>query len=155
MRLVSYSPYSPRFRGAFAGNPFDSRPAFRLLDSLLADRAAPAADYGYEEVEENRYRLTLNVAGFDESELTVESRGDLLVVEGKSEDGKRAVDRSFRLGEMLEVVGARLEKGLLAIDIERVVPEALKPRRIEIEGAGAKSLARKAKKLIGGEKKAA
>lgn len=160
MRVVSYSPFAPRFRSAVrpsrpVADPFAFGPGFRLFDSLLADRVAPEADYDYEALDENRYRLTLNAAGFEESELAVESQGDLLTVEGKSEDGRRQLKRSFRLGEHMEVTGAALEKGLLSIEIERIVPEALKPKRIEIGSAGVKGIAGKAKKLVGGAKKAA
>lgn len=150
MRSLYHFPYAPRFRGVF-----DVDPALRLVDQLFADRVAPRADHDLEALDDDRFRLTLNVAGFEESELAVEQRGDLLVVEGKSADERRAIERSFRLGEHMEVTGASLDKGLLAIEIERVLPEALKPRRIEIAGGGAKRVARAAKKLIGGEKKAA
>ena len=147
---IAYSPYAPRFRGVF-----DADPAFRLVDRLFAERSAPRADYDLETLDEDRFRLTLNAVGLEESELSVELRGDLLAVEGESADGRHAVKRSFRLGEHMEVTGASLDKGLLAIEIERVVPEALKPRRIEIASGSSKRLARAAKKLIGGEKKAA
>ena len=150
MRLVSYVPNFPRARSVF-----DADPAFRMLDTLFADRATPASDYGYEALDENTHRLTLTVAGLGESDLAVEAKGDLLSIEGESEDGRYKVSRRFRLGEFMEVVGAKLDKGLLTVDIERVIPEALKPRRIEIESSAPKTIARKAKKLIGGEKKAA
>lgn len=112
-------------------------------------------DYELEQLEDDVTRLTLTAVGFDESELEIEAQGDVLVVRGETEDGRRSLHRRFQLGEHQEVIGARLEKGLLTIDIKRELPEALKPRRIAIEGSAPAKLARKAKKLIEGAKKAA
>jgi len=101
--------------------------------------------YNIELVEEDKYRITMAVAGFAENELDVEVEGDSLKVVGrkeKTEERKqylhqgiaaRNFERRFNLADHVEVRGARVENGLLHIDLERVIPEAMKPRKIEIE----------------------
>ncbi len=93
---------------------------------------------------ENHYRITIAVAGFAESELEITSHDNLLSVRGSHPDeqqertwlyqgiAERNFERKFQLAEHVHVRDARLENGLLYIDLERVVPEANQPRRIEI-----------------------
>ena len=102
--------------------------------------------YNIERTADTHYRITLAVAGFGEKDLNVEVREGVLTVQGKREEsgeqGKtaflyqgiagRAFERSFQLAEHVEVKGARLENGLLHVDLERIVPEEKKPRRIAI-----------------------
>ena len=96
------------------------------------------------------YRIEMAVAGFCEHDLAVEAKGDELVITGEhsekeQEQGRsflhrgiaaRQFRRAFRLAEHVNVAGARLENGLLTVELVREVPEALKPRRIEIAGSG-------------------
>jgi len=122
---------------------------------VLFDRFARAADAGrgggapYDLVKtgEDRYRLTLPVPGFGPDELAIETRDSDLVVRGtpKPADGtetvlhrgivRRAFERRFALGEHVRVDGAGLADGLLAIELVREVPAALKPRTIAIDKA--------------------
>jgi molecular chaperone IbpA len=119
----------------------------RLLD--LLDQADGAAQgyppYNIERTDENRYAVTVAVAGFAEKDLGIEVRDGVLTVQGKRETDPnakpsflhqgiagRAFERQFQLAEHVEVRGARLENGLLHIALERVVPEEKKPRKIAI-----------------------
>jgi molecular chaperone IbpA len=118
---------------------------FKLLDGLATDAAQGGyPPYDIEKVEENAYRITLAVAGFGKEDITIEAQNGTLLVKGqrKDEDRKstflhrgiatRAFERRFQLAEYVEVTGADLANGLLSIDLVREIPEAKKPRRIEI-----------------------
>ncbi|KLD74544.1 hypothetical protein Y886_31970 [Xanthomonas hyacinthi DSM 19077] len=94
-------------------------------------------------ISDDQYRLTMAVAGFTEEDLDISAHGNWLTVAGerKAESGgeylhrgiaTRPFERRFELAEHVHVVGAQLANGLLTIDLKREVPEALKPRRIEI-----------------------
>ena len=136
---------------------FDLTPLFRstvgfdrladMLDSVAQfDAGVSYPPYNIERTEENRYRISLAVAGFAEKDLTLEVKEGVLTVSGKREtekDGKerhylhqgiagRNFERRFQLAEAVEVRGAALENGLLHVDLERLVPEEKKPRRIVI-----------------------
>ena len=140
--------YSPFFRTTVG---FD-----RLLNLLdqAADSAQGYPPYNIERADENHYRVTVAVAGFAEKDLSVEVRDGILVVAGKREtenqDNRpaylhqgiagRAFERSFQLAEHVEVKGARLENGLLHVDLERIVPEEKKPRRIAINAPELRSI---------------
>src|SRR6185312_2400769 len=131
--------YSPFFRSTVG---FD-----RLLDLLdSADTVQGYPPYNIERSDENNYRVTVAVAGFAEKDLSVDVKDRVLTVSGKREEqGKpnylhqgiagRAFERSFQLAEHVEVKGARLENGLLHVDLERVIPDEKKPRKIAINGA--------------------
>lgn len=134
--------FSPLFRSSVG---FDR--LFDLLDSVSRyDTHQSYPPYNIDRRDENRYGITLAVAGFAEKDLSVEVRDGVLVVTGKhGEEGERAsylyqgiagraFERRFQLAEHVEVKGARLENGLLHIDLERMVPEERKPRRIPING---------------------
>ena len=100
--------------------------------------------YNIERADEDNYRVTLAVAGFAEKDLSVDVKDRVLTVTGKREETEksagvlyqgiagRAFERSFQLAEHVEVKAARLENGLLHVDLERIVPEEKKPRRITI-----------------------
>ncbi|SEM24796.1 molecular chaperone IbpA [Luteibacter sp. UNCMF331Sha3.1] len=94
---------------------------------------------------DDSYRITMAVAGFTQDELTISAQGNLLLVSGEHKvepEGEflhrgiasRAFNRRFELAEHIYVTGARLANGLLSIDLKREVPEAMKPRRISING---------------------
>ena len=124
---------------------------FSLLDQAAGVDSAPAyPPYNIERTGENAYRITHAVAGFGQSELSIESRQNALVVKGEkkaeeSRDGEvlyrgiagRSFERRFQLADHVEVKGASLENGLLHIDLVREIPEAMKPRQIAIVGANA------------------
>ena len=137
--------YSPFFRTTVG---FD-----RLFD--LLDQAENSAQgyppYNIERSDENRYRITLAVAGFAEKDLGVEVRNGVLTVTGKREGqdaaaylhqgiAGRAFERRFQLAEHVEVKAARLENGLLHIELERIVPEEKKPRKITINAPELKTI---------------
>lgn len=95
---------------------------------------------------DDSYRITMAVAGFTEDELTISAQGNLLFVSGEHKvepEGEflhrgianRAFNRRFELAEHIYVTGARLANGLLSIDLKREVPEAMKARRISINGS--------------------
>ena len=128
--------YSPFFRSTVG---FD-----RLLGLLeSADTAQGYPPYNIERSDENNYRVTVAVAGFGEKDINVEVADGVLTVTGKRDTAApqaylhqgiagRAFERKFQLAEHVEVKGAKLENGLLHVDLERIVPEAKKPRRIVI-----------------------
>lgn len=137
--------YSPFYRSTVG---FDH--LFDLLESA-SESAQGYPPYNIERSDDTHYRVTVAVAGFGEKDLSVEVKDDVLTVTGKREDASRpsylhqgiagrAFERSFRLAEHVEVRNARLENGLLHIDLERLVPEEKKPRRIAINGAELKTI---------------
>lgn len=124
----------------------------RLFD-LLEDssRATDSGDsyppFDVEQLDEDRYRISIAVAGFARDEIDITSKPNLLIVAGrKRETGERhflhrgiaarAFERTFQLGDYVLVNAASLRDGLLEIELKRELPEAVKPRRIEI-GDGA------------------
>lgn len=142
---------------------FDFTPLYRstvgfdrlqsLLDSVTHESAPTYPPYNIERTSENDYRITVAVAGFAESDLEIEVKQNVLTISGKRAEPEeatylyrgiagRSFERSFQLADHVEVQGARLENGLLHVDLVRRVPEALKPRRIEISSTapGSKSL---------------
>jgi molecular chaperone IbpA len=124
-----------------------------LLDTAMShDTAAPAyPPYNIEKTGEDAYRITLAVAGFAEADLTIESRDGQLEISGRKQNGaeegrtylhrgiaERAFERRFQLADHVRPVSAGVENGLLHVELLREIPEALKPRRIEIAGAPAR-----------------
>ncbi len=131
--------FSPLFRTAIG---FDR--LARLVEGARGTEAQSYPPYNIERTGEDNYVLTLAVAGFSEQELELEVKGDTLLVTGRPAAqtaersylhrgiAGRAFERRFVLADHLVVKGAELRNGLLHVALERVVPEALKPRRIEI-----------------------
>ncbi len=135
---------------------FDLSPLFRatvgfdqiadVMNRVLTNEASRDSypPYNIEKTGEDAWRISLAVAGFTDDELSVEVRENALIVSArkKPEEVKRtylhqgiatrAFERRFTLAEHVRVVGAVHENGMLHIDLVREVPEALKPRRIEI-----------------------
>ena len=131
---------------------FRSMIGFDRLSSALenAYRSEPGGypPYNVEVSGENEYRITMAVAGFAQKELTLEVKENILTVSGsRGEEDKdrkflyrgianRGFERKFQLADYVRVVDARLENGLLHIDLRREIPEAMKPRKIEIRSEG-------------------
>ncbi|MDR3372719.1 MAG: Hsp20 family protein [Ancalomicrobiaceae bacterium] len=127
---------------------------FHLLDNLSGVETAQPTypPYNIERTGENAYRITMAVAGFGDKDLTIETRESTLVVKAEKTDtqeGKdvlyrgiasRSFERRFQLADYVVVKGASLENGLLHVDLERQVPEALKPRQIPIASTGPKTI---------------
>ncbi len=123
-----------------------------LLDLLQGSQQADATEgfppYNIEKIADDNYRVTLAVAGFAEEELEVTAQPNQLTVTGRKRPeafsgnmlhkgiAARPFTRQFNLAEHVYVRGAKLANGLLTIDLERVIPEAMKPRRIEIGTGG-------------------
>ncbi len=117
-----------------------------MMDRILADTAQNPSypPYNIEKTAEDAWRISIAVAGFAESDLNVEVREDALIVSAKKADededrtylhrgiANRAFERRFTLADHVRVAGASHVNGMLNIDLVREVPEALKPRRIEI-----------------------
>ena len=129
----------------------------RLADQLDAAARTEAASgyppYNIERTGENDYRIEIAVAGFKPEELNVEVKENLLTVTGRkaANDGdakqylhrglaERNFERKFQLTDYLVVVDADLSNGLLSIALKRELPEALKPRTVEIKSAAASTL---------------
>ena len=135
--------FSPLYRSTVGFDQFAD-----LIDRAFAGDATQNTypPYNIEKTGDATYRITIAVAGFAEDELTIESREGQLVVSGRKteteEDKKgtflhrgiatRAFERRFQLADHVRAVEAATENGLLHIDLVREVPEALKPRKIEI-----------------------
>ena len=140
--------FSPLFR---SGVGFD-----RVFDHLdTASRIQPIDNWPpYDIIKEGEdaYRIVMAVAGFDRDELTLTDRPNLLVVSGAKKGleadqtylhkgiAERDFERKFELADHVKAARAVLENGLLTIELQREVPEALKPRRIEIHGDGPRNV---------------
>lgn len=135
--------FSPLYRATVG---FD-RVADMMDRVLAADVAQPTyPPYNIEKTDENAYRISVAVAGFGSDELSVELREGALIVAGRKTEeagettflhrgiATRAFERRFALADHMKVTGASHADGMLHIDLVREVPEALKPRRIEIAG---------------------
>ena len=141
--------FSPLFRSTIG---FDR--LTRMVDaaSRVDSSALSYPPYNIEKTGEDAYRLTMAVAGFSQDEVDVTVHENSLLVTGKAkkeeEEGRylhrgiarRAFERRFSLADHIKVVGASLDNGMLHVDLVREVPEAAKPRTIEI-GTGLPSLA--------------
>ncbi len=142
--------FSPLFRSTVG---FDR--LFDMLDQISQfDSGQSYPPYNIERTSDNHYRVTVAVAGFAEKDLNVEVRDGVLTISGKREETEkgedrnilyqgiagRAFERRFQLAEHVEVRAAKLENGLLHIDLEQIVPEEKKPRRIPINGRELKAI---------------
>lgn len=137
--------FSPLYR-SFIG--FDHLAG--LIDKASrADKQSSYPPYNIELLAEDQYRITMAVAGFSEEDLEIESKDNTLIIIGtkaaSANENKqrkflhqgiaeRNFERKFQLGEHVKVIGAFMEHGLLHVDLEREIPEALKPRKIAING---------------------
>jgi molecular chaperone IbpA len=125
---------------------------FNLLDQVGGFDAAPGyPPYNIERTGENAYRISVAVAGFAEPELNIELKENTLTIKGEKQATEtnaaetlyqgiaaRAFERVFQLADFVQVKGAKLENGLLHVDLVREIPEAKKPRQIAINGGNGK-----------------
>ncbi len=147
---------------------FDFAPLYRhtvgfdrmatALDRLVQNdqNQATYPPFNIEKTNENAYRITLAVAGFTADELEIESNEGVLLIKGAKPElteehqedapvylhrgiAARSFERRFQLADHVKVVDASLENGLLYVSLEREIPEALKPRKIEISGGKSKT----------------
>ncbi len=129
---------------------------FNMLDTATRlDESAPSyPPYNIEKTGEDTYRIVMAVAGFGEADLEVTAKENNLVVAGKKDKAPeaqaqdrylhrgiatRTFERRFDLADHIRVTGARLENGLLHIELVRELPEAMKPRSIAIETVAPKT----------------
>jgi molecular chaperone IbpA len=135
--------FAPLFRTAIG---FDR--LARLVDNAAAGSEAQTyPPYNIEKTGEETYRLTMAVAGFKPEELDMTVQDNTLIVTGRvKEEGSRAeilyrgiaaraFERRFVLADHIVVEGADLQHGLLHVGLKRIVPEALKPRKVTIGSA--------------------
>lgn len=127
---------------------------FKMVDQLAEPQTNSYPPYNIERLDENDYRISIAVAGFNDEELTIESKENSLIVRGekKAEEtvekpdylyqgiAARAFERRFQLADHVLVTGARLENGLLHIELHREIPEAKKPRVVPITTSAAKTI---------------
>lgn len=123
----------------------------RLFDLLEnTGRAATQGDnyppFNIERRAEDNYRITIAVAGFKAADLDITAQQNLLVVQGRKREeaadsemlhvgiANRGFERRFELADFVRVAGADLADGLLMIDLVREVPDAMKPRKVAING---------------------
>jgi molecular chaperone IbpA len=149
MRTIDFSPL---YRSAVG---FD-RLAALLESAARSDAPTGYPPYNIETAGENAYRIEIAVAGFKSEELSIEFRESTLTVQGKkapTDEAKRYLhrglaernfERRFQLADHVVVTGAALADGLLVIELERQLPEQLKPRRVEIKTAAAEQIEEKA-----------
>lgn len=133
--------FSPLYRNTVG---FD-RLASLINNTLSADRGNTPGypPYNIESLEDNRYSVTLAVAGFSEDNLDINIEKGVLTVRGKQSEqtnreylyqgiANRSFERKFNLADYVEVTGADLNNGLLTINLVKEIPEAMKPRSIAI-----------------------
>ena len=119
---------------------------FDALDEVQRTAEETYPPYNIERLDENRFRISVALVGFTPEEVALTSERNVLTLEGRKADKEgtsflhrgisaRNFKRQFTLADYVEVKGARFENGLLIIDLQREIPEAMKPRRIEINGA--------------------
>ena len=127
---------------------------FTMLDSLAQPEGGQSyPPYNIERTGDDAYRISMAVAGFSESEISIEAHRNVLTIKGeRTEDSKeggnevlyrgiaaRTFERRFQLADHVEVTGAALKNGLLHIDLKRNIPEEMKPRKIAITNGAAKA----------------
>lgn len=141
--------FTPLFRSTIG---FDR--LARLLDTAMTEpvRSNSYPPYDVEAVGEDDYRITMAVAGFSRDEIDIQVQDRTLTVSGRkaAEEGehrylhrgiaRRGFVQKFQLADHVKVTGADLADGMLTIDLEREVPEAMRPRTIEIGTGGRKAL---------------
>ena len=116
----------------------------RLSNVQLASRQTNYPPYDLIKVDEDTFKLSLAVAGFSKENIDVSVDNGTLIIKGEIAESNnsevihkgiagRKFTRTFALGEYMEVIGAKLEDGMLHIDVERIVPEEKKPKSIKIK----------------------
>jgi molecular chaperone IbpA len=141
--------FSPLYRSTVG---FDR--LFTMLDSLAQPEGGQSyPPYNIERTGDDAYRISMAVAGFSESEISIEAHRNVLTIKGeRTEESKeggnevlyrgiaaRTFERRFQLADHVEVTGAALKNGLLHIDLKRNIPEEMKPRKIAISNGAAKA----------------
>lgn len=132
--------FSPLYRSAIGFERLAN-----LIESAASNGNAGYPPYNIEQLGDSDYRISMAVAGFTQEELELSFQENLLTVKGNKQAdternylyqgiAERGFERRFQLADYVRVKGADLKNGLLHIDLVREVPEAMKPRKIEING---------------------
>lgn len=135
-------------RSAFDFTPYRrSTVGFDRLFDMMENNAGPSQDnyppFDLIQLDENEYRIDLAVAGFKSSEIDITAQQNVLIVAGKKRDedesnfihrgiATRSFERRFALADHIQVRAADLNDGLLSVKLVREIPEAMKPRKIDI-----------------------
>jgi len=119
---------------------------FDVLDEVQRTAEESYPPYNIERLDENRFQISVALAGFTPDEVVLTVEHNVLTLEGRKgeKEGKtflhrgisaRNFKRQFTLADHVEVKGAHFENGLVVIELQREIPEAMKPRRVPIGGA--------------------
>jgi molecular chaperone IbpA len=133
--------FTPLFRSAIGFDRLAS-----ALESAYRTEPGGYPPYNIEVTGQDKYRISMAVAGFSEKDLNIQVKENILTVSGAQKDDEkeagrrflyrgiatRNFDRQFQLADYVQVVDARIENGLLHVDLVREIPETMKPRKIEI-----------------------
>jgi molecular chaperone IbpA len=131
--------FSPLYRSTVGFDRLEN-----LFDTAMTTEASGFPPYNIEATGENGYQITMALAGFGEDDISIVQQANELIVSGQAQKepeprqylyrgiAGRSFERRFQLADHVKVTDARMEKGLLRIDLVREVPEALRPRKIEI-----------------------
>lgn len=141
--------FSPLYRNSVGFDRFASM----LSAASRQEQGTSYPPYNIRTLGEDHYQITMAVAGFSEKDLDITTEQNRLLVTGELKDAEdeqgeflhrgiatRAFERRFNLADHVKVVGANLENGLLHINLEREIPEEMKPRTIEIGKSQARLL---------------
>jgi molecular chaperone IbpA len=137
--------FTPLFRSAIGFDRLAS-----ALESAYRSEAGGYPPYNIEVIADDKYRISMAVAGFSRDELDISVKESILTVSGSRKEepsdkqrkflyrgiATRNFERQYQLADYVKVVDARIEDGLLHIDLVREIPEAMKPRQIEIRTEG-------------------
>lgn len=144
MRTSSYD-FTPLWRSSIG---FDR--LFNFLDAAQQQTEGHYPPYNIERLGDDRYQISLALAGFRPDEVSVTAEQNVLTIEGRKTDQKREYlyqgiserhfRRQFNLADYVQVTGASFDNGLLRIELVREIPEAMKPRRIAINGTSPDNL---------------
>ena len=158
--------FTPLFRSTVGFDRWSN-----VFDAALRDEdsASGYPPYNIEKTDDDKYQIKMAVAGFGENDIEITAQENLLVITGKLGEPReagttylhrgiatRAFVRRFNLADHVKIVGATMADGVLQVDLERELPEAMKPRRIAVEsksGSGKKMI--EGKKVMEATEKAA
>ena len=145
MRSFDFTPYRRSTIG------FDR--LFEFLENASREQADNYPPYDIEKLSDDSYRITLAVAGFSAADIDITARQNMLVVTGRKAENRgkdgnyihmgiatRAFERRFELADFVRVEAADMKDGLLSIELIREIPEAMKPRKIDINAGRSETL---------------
>lgn len=145
MRSFDFTPYRRSTIG------FDR--LFEFLENTNREQADNYPPYDIEKLSDDRYRITLAVAGFSPGDIDITARQNLLTITGRKAENRardgsfvhmgiatRAFERRFELADFVRVENADMRDGLLSIELVREIPDAMKPRKIEINGGAGRTI---------------